>query len=169
MIIKREKWVIKTLRGRLSSQIEASYRGFISLIESWSSSNKTETRFLNRLLDEKMKTEKKIKKNIKPKMIRRSKIRNFVLRKETIIFAMSNMWEISQRYWVKYVDNNDFGYEEFEAIHWINHDFLVILNPEAYDIDCQIEDGIVNKRMFDYNSLKNKGVNRSKVSVKQEN
>ena len=41
---------------------------------------------------------------------------------------MSNMWEISQRFWMKYVDNNDYGYEEYEAIHWINHDFLVILN-----------------------------------------
>ena len=51
---------------------------------------------------------------------------------------------------MKYVDDNDFGYEEFEAIHWINHDFLVILNPEAYDIENYIEDGIVNKRMFDY-------------------
>ena len=63
---------------------------------------------------------------------------------------MSNIWEISQRFWAKYVDNNDFGYEEFEAIHWINHVFLVILNPEAYDIDDYIENGIVNKRMFDY-------------------
>ncbi|MHA1647179.1 MAG: hypothetical protein ACTSVL_06375 [Promethearchaeota archaeon] len=156
MIMKREKWVIKTLRGRLSSQIEASYQGFISLIDSWSSSNKTETRFLNRLLDEKTKTEKKIKKNIKPKMTRRTKIRNFVKRKKTQISAMSNMWEISQRFWAKYVDDDDFGYEEFEAIHWINHDFLVILNPEAYDIDDYIENGIVNERMFDYNSVLSK-------------
>ncbi|MBA7591390.1 hypothetical protein ES708_33546 [subsurface metagenome] len=90
-MIKREKWVIKTLRGRLSSQIEASYQGFISLIESWSSSNKPETRFLNKLLDEKMKTEKKIKKNIKPKMTRKAKIRNFISRKKNLISAMSNM------------------------------------------------------------------------------
>jgi len=72
MIMKREKWVIKTLRGRLSSQIEASYQGFISLIESWSSSNRPEARFLNILLDEKTKTEKKIKKRIKSKMTRTS-------------------------------------------------------------------------------------------------
>ena len=66
---------------------------------------------------------------------------------------MSNMWEISQRFWMKFVDDNDYGYEEYEAIHWINHDFLVILNPEAFDIDDYIENGIVNIRMFDYNSV----------------
>ena len=79
------------------------------------------------------------------------------------------MWEISQRFWLKYVDKNESGYEEYETIHWVNHDFLVILNPEAYDIDDYIENGIVNKKMFDYDSLVCLSAKKNIINIKQEN
>ncbi len=34
--MKREKWIIKTLRGRTRSQMEESYQGFISIIDNFS-------------------------------------------------------------------------------------------------------------------------------------
>ena len=114
------------------NEIKASYRGYINIIDSWSSSNKQEAKFLKKILGE----TKKIG------------LRHLISKKR-LISAMSNMWEISQRFWSKFVDDNDNGFEEFEVIHWINHDFLVILNPEAFDIEGHIENGIVNKKMFD--------------------
>ena len=153
--MKREKWVIKTLRGRSRSQVVASYQGFVSIIESRNSSNIPETNFLNKLLDEKKKIDNS----------------NSVSKKK-YIFTISNMWEISQRFWIKYVDNNDSGFEEYYTIHWINHNFLVILHPEAFDFDEQSELGIVNERMFDYDSLsivKNPPNNAHQKKIKQKN
>ncbi len=79
MIIKREKWIIKTLQGRTLSQVEASYKDFLSIIENWDSPFKIEAKFLKKILDEKRKIGL-----------------SHLVSKKRLISAMSNMWEISE-------------------------------------------------------------------------
>jgi len=130
MANKREMWVIKELKSRTRSQVEASYRGFVEVTGVWSAMSKVEVNHLNSL----RRVFIDLKKSNKTQIIR----------------AINAMWEISERYWKKYIENDDNGYDKYEALHMINHDFLVILNPEAYDIDEYLELGIISKRMFDY-------------------
>jgi len=146
MANKREMWVIKELKSRTRSQVEASYRGFVEIQGTWGSNSKAEVYLL---------------KNLAHEMINLKKSK-----KTQIIKAISNMWEISERYWSLYVEKDDNGYDKYETIHWINHDFLVILNPEAYDIEDYIEQGILKKNMFDYKDYVKKQRLRAKLEKK---
>ncbi len=147
-----EAWVIEKLSQRNRPQVVASYKGFLKIINTWTN------------LDDYPYTQ------AESNCIKALKDRTLPIssRKQQLMQIMLDMWRISEKYWDKYCDKDPMGYDKYESIHWINHDFLMILNPQAYDYENRLQEGdeIINRKMFP-KSLYQKNKYRKRLSIRR--